>query len=74
VGAIVERRDPGFTNPFETFKTHWYTGAANLLRSMPAEKRHDLDPGLLAIADEGERIATGITSPPPTRVARSVST
>jgi aspartyl-tRNA(Asn)/glutamyl-tRNA(Gln) amidotransferase subunit A len=56
-GAIVERRDPGFTNPFETFKTHWYTGAANLLRSMPAEKRRDLDPGLLAIADEGERIA-----------------
>ena len=55
-GAIVERRDPGFPNPFETFKTHWYTGAANLLRSMPAEKRHYLEPGLLAIADAGERI------------------
>jgi aspartyl-tRNA(Asn)/glutamyl-tRNA(Gln) amidotransferase subunit A len=56
-GAIVERRDPGFANPFDMFKTHWYTGAANLLRSMPAEKHHDLDPGLLAIADQGERIA-----------------
>jgi aspartyl-tRNA(Asn)/glutamyl-tRNA(Gln) amidotransferase subunit A len=55
-GAIVERRDPGFPNPFETFKTHWYTGAANLLRSMSAEKRHDLEPGLRSIADEGERI------------------
>src|SRR6516225_3397533 len=56
-GAIVEQRDPGFSDPFETFKTHWYTGAANLLRSMPANKHHDLDPGLLAIAGEGERIA-----------------
>ena len=55
-GAIVEHRDPGFPNPFETFKTHWYTGAANLLRGMPAEKRHDLESGLSAIADEGERI------------------
>jgi aspartyl-tRNA(Asn)/glutamyl-tRNA(Gln) amidotransferase subunit A len=55
-GAIVERRDPGFPDAFETFKTHWYTGAANLLRSMPAEKRHDLEPGLRSIADDGERI------------------
>ena len=47
-GAIVEHRDPGFPNPFETFKTHWYTGAANLLRGMPAEKRHDLVLGITA--------------------------
>ncbi len=56
-GAIVELADPGFPNPFDTFKTHWYTGAANLLRGIPAEKRQYLDPGLSVIADEGERIA-----------------
>src|SRR5262249_14455673 len=55
-GAIVEQRDPGFANPFDTFKTHWYTGAANLLRSIPVEKHRDLEPGLLAIAGEGEQI------------------
>jgi aspartyl-tRNA(Asn)/glutamyl-tRNA(Gln) amidotransferase subunit A len=56
VGAIVELRDPGFASPFDTFKTHWYTGAANLLRSISAEKRQYLEPGLSAIAKEGERI------------------
>jgi aspartyl-tRNA(Asn)/glutamyl-tRNA(Gln) amidotransferase subunit A len=44
VGAIVELRDPGFSSPFDTFKAHWYTGAANLLRGISAEKRQYLDP------------------------------
>ncbi len=56
-GAIVELADPGFSNPFDTFKTHWYTGAANLLRTIPAQQRQYLDPGLSVIGDEGERIA-----------------
>jgi aspartyl-tRNA(Asn)/glutamyl-tRNA(Gln) amidotransferase subunit A len=56
VGAIVELRDPGFSSPFDTFKAHWYTGVVNLLRSISAEKRQYLDPGLSAIANEGERI------------------
>jgi aspartyl-tRNA(Asn)/glutamyl-tRNA(Gln) amidotransferase subunit A len=56
LGAIVDLADPGFPNPFDTFKAHWYTGAANLLRSIPAEKRAFLDPGLVVIAEEGERI------------------
>jgi aspartyl-tRNA(Asn)/glutamyl-tRNA(Gln) amidotransferase subunit A len=55
-GAIVELRDPGFSNPFDTFNAHWHTGAANLLRSIPAEKHQHLDPGLLGIADAGARI------------------
>jgi aspartyl-tRNA(Asn)/glutamyl-tRNA(Gln) amidotransferase subunit A len=55
-GAIVDLRDPGFPSPLDTFKAHWYTGAANLLRSISPEKRQYLDPGLSAIADAGERI------------------
>jgi aspartyl-tRNA(Asn)/glutamyl-tRNA(Gln) amidotransferase subunit A len=56
LGAIVELRDPGFANPYETFKTIWFTGAANLRRSIPVKKRHLLDPGFNFIADQGEAV------------------
>lgn len=56
VGAIVELRDPGFSDPFETFTAHWYTGAANLRRSIPESRRPLLEPGFAAIADVGEGI------------------
>jgi aspartyl-tRNA(Asn)/glutamyl-tRNA(Gln) amidotransferase subunit A len=55
-GAIVEPRDPGFSDPFETFRAHWYTGAANLRRSIPESRRPLLEPGFAAIADAGETI------------------
>jgi aspartyl-tRNA(Asn)/glutamyl-tRNA(Gln) amidotransferase subunit A len=57
LGAHVELRDPGFANPFNIFRTIWFTGAANLRRGIPAEKRHLLDPGFNVIADQGEAIA-----------------
>lgn len=56
LGAVVELRDPGFENPYDIFRTIWFTGAANLRRGIPAEKRHLLDPGFNFIADEGEAI------------------
>jgi aspartyl-tRNA(Asn)/glutamyl-tRNA(Gln) amidotransferase subunit A len=55
-GAIVELRDPGFSDPFETFTVHWYTGAASLRRSIPESRRQLLEPGFAAIADAGEAI------------------
>jgi aspartyl-tRNA(Asn)/glutamyl-tRNA(Gln) amidotransferase subunit A len=55
-GALVELEDPGFVDPFETFRDHWYTGAANLRRSVPADRRKLLEPGFAAIADLGEQI------------------
>jgi aspartyl-tRNA(Asn)/glutamyl-tRNA(Gln) amidotransferase subunit A len=55
-GARVELADPGFADPFETFRAHWYTGAANLRRHIPADRRQLLDPGFAAIADDGEQI------------------
>jgi aspartyl-tRNA(Asn)/glutamyl-tRNA(Gln) amidotransferase subunit A len=55
-GAIVERRDPGFADPFEMFKTHWFTGAAYVRDMIPVERRPLLDPGFVAVADEGARI------------------
>jgi len=55
-GAIVECRDPGFANPAEIFKVHWFTGAANARLSVPQDRRQLLEPGFDAIATAGEAI------------------
>jgi aspartyl-tRNA(Asn)/glutamyl-tRNA(Gln) amidotransferase subunit A len=57
LGAHVEQTDPGFRCTRTTFQTHWYAAAASLLRSYDAEQRAQMDPGLIEIATEGERIA-----------------
>lgn len=57
LGARIERRDPGFADPTDIFKAHWLTGAANVRRTVPAEKRPLLEPGFNHFADLGERIA-----------------
>ena len=54
-GAIVEQVDPGFTNPQEIFRKHWYVGAAYMLRNLNEEQRSCIDPGLLRIAAIGEQ-------------------
>jgi len=46
LGAVVELADPGFENPQDVFRAHWYTGAAYLLRTLSTEQRALLDPGL----------------------------
>ena len=56
VGALVELEEPGFVDPSETFRDHWYTGAANLRRNITADRRKLLEPGFAAIADLGEQI------------------
>jgi aspartyl-tRNA(Asn)/glutamyl-tRNA(Gln) amidotransferase subunit A len=55
-GMTVERRDPGFADPFETFRVHWHTGAANQRNTVPKERQHDLDPGFDLFATLGEAI------------------
>ena len=56
LGAIVEECDPGFADPTSIFEAHWFSGAANLRRSIPKEKWSLMDPGLTRFADAGERI------------------
>ena len=56
MGAIVEECDPGFADPTPIFEAHWFSGAANLRRSIPKEKWSLMDPGLMRFADAGERI------------------
>ena len=50
----VEQVDPGFDDPIAVFRTHWYVGAANLLRGFTGEQRARIDPGLQEIGAEGE--------------------
>jgi aspartyl-tRNA(Asn)/glutamyl-tRNA(Gln) amidotransferase subunit A len=55
LGARVEQVDPGFEDPIAVFRTHWYVGAANLLRGFTGEQRAKMDPGLQEISAAGER-------------------
>jgi aspartyl-tRNA(Asn)/glutamyl-tRNA(Gln) amidotransferase subunit A len=57
LGAEIELRDPGFSDPFAVFSAHWFTGAAAVHASVPPERRPLLDPGFVAIAEAGARIA-----------------
>ncbi|MGH6720080.1 MAG: amidase [Alphaproteobacteria bacterium] len=56
-GAVLERADPGFDNPQEMFRTLWYAGAAGLFRTISAQKRRQVDPGLLEVVAEGEGLS-----------------
>jgi aspartyl-tRNA(Asn)/glutamyl-tRNA(Gln) amidotransferase subunit A len=56
LGAVVEEIDPPFPSCLETFRTHWYVGAANLLRGFSEEQREKMDPGLQEIATAGTAV------------------
>jgi aspartyl-tRNA(Asn)/glutamyl-tRNA(Gln) amidotransferase subunit A len=58
LGAHVEDTDPGFENVGPTFTTHWFAGAASLLRAFSAERVKLIDPGLRDVARQGARIRT----------------
>ena len=55
LGARVESKDPGFENPGPVFQTHWFSGAAFLLRGI--KEKSQIDPGLLEVGAQGEKIA-----------------
>jgi len=53
LGAIVERVDPGFSNPLDIFNKHWYTGAANALSGVSSERLALVEAGLREVAAQG---------------------
>ncbi len=55
-GARVVEKNPGFENVEPIFRTHWFSGAAAMMRNIPKEKRKLVDPGLLEVAEQGEKI------------------
>jgi aspartyl-tRNA(Asn)/glutamyl-tRNA(Gln) amidotransferase subunit A len=56
LGATVEEVDPGFDDPIDILMTLWASGAALALRGIDAAGRKQMDPGLVAVAEQGERI------------------
>ncbi len=58
LGAKVEEKNPGFESPEPIFRTHWFSGAAFLLKTINSGKKKLIDPGLLEVAAEGEKIGT----------------
>jgi aspartyl-tRNA(Asn)/glutamyl-tRNA(Gln) amidotransferase subunit A len=50
----VEAKHPGFENAGPVFQTHWFSGAAALIRTVK-DKKH-VDRGLLEVAAQGEKI------------------
>jgi aspartyl-tRNA(Asn)/glutamyl-tRNA(Gln) amidotransferase subunit A len=53
LGAVVEEVDPGLPDSAETFRRHWYPGAAAVLQAYSPAQRSAMDPGLVEIAAEG---------------------
>ena len=54
LGAKVEQKNPGFTDPAPVFTTHWFSGAAFLMKGVKNQKV--VDPGLREVAAQGEKI------------------
>jgi aspartyl-tRNA(Asn)/glutamyl-tRNA(Gln) amidotransferase subunit A len=55
-GARVEEVDPPLPDVHAIFRVHWWIGCYNAVRSVAAEKRAPMDPGLLRIADEARNL------------------
>jgi len=54
LGATVERPGPVFEPLRPIFEIYWKAGFTSRLSSVPTDKRHLVDPGLMALAAEGE--------------------
>jgi aspartyl-tRNA(Asn)/glutamyl-tRNA(Gln) amidotransferase subunit A len=57
LGAKLEEKNPGFESPDAVFRTHWFSGAAFLLKDLDKEKRRLVDPGLLEVAEQGAKVS-----------------
>jgi aspartyl-tRNA(Asn)/glutamyl-tRNA(Gln) amidotransferase subunit A len=58
-GAIVEEVDPPLASAGDLIRAMWWPVAAAIVDAVPPERRGDMDPGLLAIAERGRRRSTG---------------
>lgn len=57
LGAIVEEADPDIPATRPMIETIWAAADAWVVDQMPPEKRELMDPGLLAIAEEGRKLS-----------------
>jgi aspartyl-tRNA(Asn)/glutamyl-tRNA(Gln) amidotransferase subunit A len=57
LGAHVEEVDPGFDDPLESFGRLFYGGAANALRDVDAKQRQRMDPALIEVVEQAEKLS-----------------
>lgn len=57
LGAKVEGAEPGFDDPADIFRPHWYAGAAYSARKYTEAQQKLLDPGLREIIDQGHKLS-----------------
>lgn len=57
LGAHVEEVDPGFGDPLDAFGRLFYGGAANALRDVSAADRKQMDPGLITVVKQAEKLS-----------------
>jgi aspartyl-tRNA(Asn)/glutamyl-tRNA(Gln) amidotransferase subunit A len=55
-GAVVDEVDPPLPDVHAIFRTHWWIGCYNAVRSIPVHKRALIDPGLARIFEDARRI------------------
>ncbi|MEZ5848251.1 MAG: amidase [Geminicoccaceae bacterium] len=59
LGARIERVTPPVGRPLGLFNRHWYSGAANLLETIPSGLHERIDPGLREVASAGAAFSAG---------------
>jgi aspartyl-tRNA(Asn)/glutamyl-tRNA(Gln) amidotransferase subunit A len=58
-GALVEEADPPLERAPDLIRAMWWPVAAAIVDAVPAERRAEMDPGLLAIAERGRAFSAG---------------
>lgn len=57
LGAIIEQPQLNLPDGEGIFRTHWYAGAARVLRSLNETQKAQVDPALVEIAEIGEQFS-----------------
>ena len=58
-GAIVEEADPPLERTREMIRAMWWPVMTALVDAVPPERRAEIDPGILALAERGRRFTVG---------------
>lgn len=57
MGASIEETDPGFSNPSDAFRIHWWVGAAGALGNLPESEKQQLEREFRDIVEKGLQIS-----------------
>jgi aspartyl-tRNA(Asn)/glutamyl-tRNA(Gln) amidotransferase subunit A len=59
LGAEVVETGPGLADPVDVFNLHWWAGAHGAFRNFSDAQKADLEPGLMNVLIEAEKISLG---------------